>query len=229
MTRRLLALLILLLVPQLGIIYIESSGATLLWQRNFNGGVHVCTDAPHYADATDASHDCSSAADPVEGDGSFVFLGGGSGVTQTDWFDDWTGVSDSWIKVHIAIVELGISGSEILSFRNGAGGNEIGTLGYDIKYINPTGNQLAIFCDDTNVAWVGGYVSGVWAEWLIHVDLDNGDIDIWVDDFTGAPDKSCDGTGGDGATVFDGLRVEVEQADLWLLEDDIRIYDGDPR
>lgn len=224
-----LALLSLLMLPQLGIIYIEDAATSLLWRKTFNSseGGSDCTE--HGADSTDASHDCSTSDNPQEGDGRFLFSAGGSGTTTTLWADDWTGIAVTWVQLHVAIWDLAFGGgTRILHFVNGAGGDVIGTTGYSINYVNPNDNIIAIFCDDDSVTWNFAFTTLAWHTWDIMIDTDNGDIDVYVDG-AGSPTQSCDGTGGDSATPFDGLAVNGDEDELWLGLDDIRIYNTDPR
>jgi len=193
-------------------------------------GTNDCT--THGADATDTSkHRCelSSASCPgnPEGDGCMQY-NNSAGKTETDWFAKWTGVADTWVELHVLFYDFSNGNPRTLDFRNGSSGTGIGTLGYNLTYIDASTNRIDVSCDSLSVQWSSAFVKNTWYQWLIHVNTDDGLIEIFVD---GSPTAavSCDGAGGDSATPFDGFLVQSQNAVLLTRLDDIRVYDGDPR
>ncbi len=213
------------------------SPAELVWRKTFNSTAPFGNDengdsttdcTTRGANLSGAAHFCeqTTGGNP-EGDGFFLYFGGGeAGGTLTAWDSNFTNLTDAWIQVHIHITENVISSSQILLFGND--GANIGT-GYSLSYGTPATDALSIMCDGQQESWVGGYTDATWAEYWIHMDIVTATIEIWKDDFTGSPDKTCTGAGGDVGAVFNGLRVVTLKNALLLGLDDIRIYDGDPR
>ena len=172
--------------------------------------------------------ECAAPCVPVpEGDGAFLGQSA-TGKSQRSWFSKWTGVADTWVRVHVQIVDNSDGNPKILSFRNGAGGDTIGD-GYFIRYTNAAANRLLLGCGTfATTTWNSAFVSGTWHEWDVHINTDDRLLDVYVDGAT-TPAASCDQAGSDSGTEVDGFQFEIEDSIIVLRGDDIRIYDGDPR
>ena len=211
------------------------SCAQLVWRKTFNSTAPFGNDedADSTSDCTtrganisEVSHRCEQGGGGgVAGKAEYLLYFGG-GVAATAWDSDFTGLADAWIRVHIKINEIANSTSQIILFRSGAG--NIGA-GYSFGYGAPATDTLVVTCDGNSANWAGGYTHGVWAEYQIHINIVEGDVKIWKNDFTGVADVTCLGAGDDAGMPFDGLRVITLDGHLLMGMDDIRIYDGDPR
>lgn len=239
----LLIVVALLLVGGLGTIVIRR-GTTLLYELTFNvnepwgteegvWGLPACT--THGATSTYlVQHRCEEQdEDPQEGDGVFWYSGAGFDVPfYTKWCNKFDGQTEMWVRFWNYVDEVPGENpnADILRFTNGAGCATIGSgSGYSLRLSLADLNWLLLFCDGVGQALY--YTPQTWEEFLMRVNIEDGDIDLWVDDFTGAPDYTCNGAGGDTATPITGFLFQStgwDQVDEQRM-DHIRVYDSDPR
>jgi hypothetical protein len=205
--------------------------ATLLKQYTFNTAVSDSDCTLYGADSSDANHDCESTGNPAEGDARFLYFNTGSGTYTTDWNDDWTGETDgvTWVKFHMLIADLGVSGAETIGFRT-TGGALIGSNGYSIQYVRETDNKLRIHCGNGTADWVNAFTYATWHEYEVQLDLPNAAVHVYQDGDIGGgtPTKSCDSVGDHTASVVNSLRIQTFKTGGIIGEDDIRIYDSRP-
>jgi hypothetical protein len=226
LTRYLLALLILLVPSQLGIIYIESSGSVSLKRYTFNQDVSDPNCLNYGADFSHTNHNCEWVAAGPEGDAYFIYLNTGSGYYATDWNDDWTGETDgvTWVRFYLWIADLGVGGGDTIGFRT-TGGALIGSTGYAIRYSTHTNNKLVLSCGNGTVDWVNAFTYATWHEYEVQLDLPNAAVHVYQDGDIGGgtPTKTCDSVGDHTANVVNSLRIETFKGGGIIAEDDIHI------
>lgn len=185
----------------------------------------------HDATATNAVFNCQyTAGSPPEGDG--VARWDGTITQQTDWTGVHAELTDFWVKVWFYIDEAvgQFPVNELISWRK-ADGAMIGTTGYIVRLRSAASNDFQLVCDAAGETVSSAYADTPgWLEYMFHVNLTDGDIDMWITDLTGPPDHSCDGLGGDQGTPVVGHRFGAQVTLIDELRwDDYRVFNADPR